>query len=246
MGFEEALERARGFGVTARFEQIERDVVGGALVCALAQRGRVAIDPRRRVLHGRLCRSSNGHGGQWGGWNGCGLGCRAFKPVEATVQIQILGAAGLFVLLMLLLKLFELRAQRLHFGLELAELIEQIQIARPHRGELLFEHGQTVGGADALRPGRRGECQREYKADGKRQTSHHHDRHNLGRKHSETHGRAASEGRQSAVNARTGSIAHDAPCITDITSRCRRSLRGGCGPSSLHWSRCRQHALRRS
>ena len=245
MGFEEAQERARGFGVTARFQQVERDVVGGALVGALAERRSVAVNPRRRVLHGRL-RCGCGRSRQCGLRCGRRLRCRAFEPVEAAVEIQILGAAGLFVLLVLLLKLFDLRAQRLHFGLQLAELIEQIQIARTHRRELLFERGQTVGGADALRRGRRGERQRENKADGKRQTSHHHDRHDLGGKDSETHHRAISKERQGAVNMRTGSIADDATCIANITSRCRRFPRGGCGPSSLRWNRCRPDALRRS
>jgi hypothetical protein len=109
------------------------------------------------------------------GRNDLGRRTHALQPVEAAVEIEVLGAAALFLLLDLLLELFDLGTQRLHFGLEFADLVEQIEIARAHRGELLLQRGEAVGRTHALCRRRGGEGERESETDGERQTSDMHD-----------------------------------------------------------------------
>src|SRR5690606_19749864 len=99
---------------------------GRALALAAGQRTGIAVHRRRPLGRGRR---SRGGGRRCRGRAG-GRGRRAaLEPVEAAIQVQVLVAAAVAPLLLLVLQLLQLRAQRLHFGLERGDLVEQVDVA---------------------------------------------------------------------------------------------------------------------
>src|SRR5690606_33957470 len=97
----------------------------GELVGAQRQRTRRTVDPRCRIGDLRRRRSGGGRRGSAGGgrWRGQ---FAALQPVETAIQVQVLVAVALLQLLVLVLQLFQRRAQLLHLAAQQRQLVEQV------------------------------------------------------------------------------------------------------------------------
>src|SRR3546814_8127505 len=113
------------------------DLVVATFVGGARHRTRIAVDRGRSF--GRGGSSRCGHRRRRGGGDRVRVerrrGHAAFDPVQAPVQVQVLGAIGRFELFVLALQLLELRAQCLQFVLDLGDLVEQVR-SEEHTSEL--------------------------------------------------------------------------------------------------------------
>src|SRR5690606_38197959 len=161
---------ARRLGVLPGLERIERGFVGAAFVGHLRQRARIAMDRRRHVADGGGRRRGRSR------WSRYRIrvqrrGRRALEPVQASVEVEVLAAIARLELLVLLLQFLDLRAQGLYLAAQRGELVEQVDVALVVGGAL-FERGDTVGEACALRRRGRGGHQGRRERDWNENVAH--------------------------------------------------------------------------